>query len=125
VEGDDLREPVADEMRSLLDGHIVLSANLMKKAHYPAIDILTSISRVMNNVVSGGHAKAAARVRTLLAKYDEIELLVKIGEYKKGTDPEADEAIEKIGPIRDFLCQERHEVVPFQKTLEQLYQVAG
>jgi type III secretion protein N (ATPase) len=125
VEGDDLREPVADEMRSLLDGHIVLSANLMKKAHYPAIDILSSISRVMNHVVSEEHSKAAARMRTLLAKYDEIELLVKIGEYKEGTDPEADEAIDKIGPIRGFLCQQQHEVVPFQQTLEQLYQVIG
>lgn len=125
VEGDDLREPVADEMRSLLDGHIVLSSSLMKKAHYPAIDILTSISRVMNHVVSSDHVKAAARVRALLAKYDEIELLVKIGEYKKGTDPEADEAVEKIGPIRTFLQQHQHDVVPFHQTLEQLYQVAG
>ena len=111
-------------MRSLLDGHIVLSADLMKKAHYPAIDILTSISRVMNKVVSEAHARAAAKVRTLLAKYEEIELLVKIGEYKQGTDPEADEALEKIGPIRDFLRQERHEVVNFQQTLEQLHAVA-
>lgn len=124
VEGDDLREPVADEMRSLLDGHIVLSAELMKKAHYPAIDILTSISRVMNNVVSAEHVRAAARVRTLLAKYEEIELLVKIGEYKQGTDPEADEALAKIGPIKDFLRQQRHETVSFQQTLEQLYAMA-
>jgi len=125
VEGDDLREPVADEMRSLLDGHIVLSASLMKKTHFPAIDILTSISRVMNNVVSEEHGKAAAKIRALLAKYDEIELLVKVGEYKQGTDPEADEALEKIGPIRDFLCQQQHEVVNFQQTLEHLYKVAS
>jgi type III secretion protein N (ATPase) len=115
---------VADEMRSLLDGHIVLSADLMKKAHYPAVDILTSISRVMNHVVSCEHAKAAAKIRTLLAKYDEIELLVKIGEYKPGTDPEADQALEKIGPIRDFLCQQQHEVVTYQQSLEHLFQVA-
>jgi type III secretion protein N (ATPase) len=125
VEGDDLREPVADEMRSLLDGHIVLSADLMKKTHYPAIDVLTSISRVMSHVVSEDHIKAAARIRALLAKYDEIELLVKIGEYKTGTDPEADDALEKIGPINAFLQQQRHEVVNFNQTLEQLYQVAG
>lgn len=125
VEGDDLREPVADEMRSLLDGHIVLSASLMKKAHYPPIDILSSISRVMNHVVSQDHAKAAARVRTLLAKYDEIELLVKVGEYKEGTDPEADEALKKIDLIREFLCQQQHEVVNVQETLEQLQKVLG
>lgn len=125
VEGDDLREPVADEMRSLLDGHIVLSADLMKKAHYPAIDILTSISRVMNNVVTEDQARAADKVRRLLAKYDEIELLVKIGEYQKGTDPEADEALKKIGPIRAFLRQQRHEIVTFQQTLKQLHKAAG
>jgi type III secretion protein N (ATPase) len=125
VEGDDLREPVADEMRSLLDGHIVLSADLMKKAHYPAVDILTSISRVMNNVVSEDHAKAAKRIRALLAKYDEIELLVRIGEYKTGGDKEADEALKKIGAIRAFLQQQQHEVVAFEQTLAQLYQVAG
>jgi type III secretion protein N (ATPase) len=125
VEGDDLREPVADEMRSLLDGHIVLSADLMKKAHYPAVDILTSISRVMNHVVSEDHARAATRIRALLAKYDEIELLVRIGEYKQGADQEADKALEKIGLIRAFLQQQQHEVVSFRQTLEQLYQVAG
>lgn len=124
VEGDDLREPVADEMRSLLDGNIVLSADLVKKAHYPAVDILTSISRVMNHVVSREHADAAARIRSLLAKYEEIELLVKIGEYKPGTDPEADQALKKIGLIRDFLRQRQHEVVTYPQSLEQLFQVA-
>ncbi len=124
VEGDDLREPVADEMRSLLDGHIVLSADLMKKAHYPAVDILTSISRVMSHVVSEDHARAAARIRALVAKYEEIELLVRIGEYKPGTDPEADEAVEKIGAIRAFLCQQQSEVVAYRQTLDQLFQVA-
>jgi type III secretion protein N (ATPase) len=123
VEGDDLREPVADEMRSLLDGHIVLSADLMKKAHYPAVDVLNSISRVMNQVVSAKHVEAAAKIRTLLAKYDEIELLVKIGEYKQGSDPEADKALEKIGPISDFLRQQQHEVAIYQQTLDRLFEV--
>jgi len=120
VEGDDLTEPVADEVRSLLDGHIVLSRALSAKGHYPAIDVLASLSRVMQRVVSAQHTALAEKLRTLLAKYEEVELLVRIGEYQKGTDPLADEAILKIDKIRTFLKQPRQESVPFDAMLKAL-----
>lgn len=105
VEGDDMTEPIADETRSILDGHIILSRNLAAANHYPAIDILASTSRVQNAVVSREHRSAAGRLRELMAKYAEVELLVKIGEYKRGGDTTTDEAIDKIEAIRDFLKQ--------------------
>jgi type III secretion protein N (ATPase) len=105
VEGDDMTEPVADEVRSILDGHIVLSRKLGAENHYPAVDVLASASRVMNQVVAPEHARAAGRVRELLAKHAEIELLLNIGEYQAGNDALADEAVRKIGEIRRFLRQ--------------------
>ncbi len=113
-------EPVADETRSILDGHIILSRKLAEANHYPAIDVLLSVSRVMGAVVSPEHRKAAARVRELLAKFREIELLVQIGEYKKGTDPLADEALDKMDRINAFLRQGLHERVPFAETVKLL-----
>ena len=86
IEGDDMTEPIADETRSILDGHIVLSRKLAARNHYPAIDVQASVSRVMNAIVSKDHKKAAQRLRQILAKYAEVELLVQIGEYKKGAD---------------------------------------
>jgi type III secretion protein N (ATPase) len=123
VEGDDLNEPVADEMRSLLDGHIVLSSKLVKANHYPAIDVLASVSRVMKNVVSAKHRDAADRMRTILAKYQDIELLVKLGEYKTGSDKASDEAIEKIGAIHSFLIQNMDEKEAFDATLQKLIEL--
>ena len=96
VEGDDMTEPIADETRSILDGHIILSRALASANHYPAIDVLASASRVQNNVIGDAHKKAAGRMRELMAKYADVELLVKIGEYKAGSDKVADEAIAKI-----------------------------
>jgi type III secretion protein N (ATPase) len=120
VEGDDMTEPVADETRSILDGHIVLSRKLAAANHYPAIDPLASVSRLMNAVASPEHQKAAARLRELLAKYEDVELLVKIGEYQKGSDPLTDEAIAKIAALRAFLRQGLHETSEFDQTLQQL-----
>jgi type III secretion protein N (ATPase) len=120
VEGDDMTEPVADETRSILDGHIVLSRKLASANHYPAVDILASVSRVMNSVVTPEHAANAGRLRELMAKYAEVELLVKIGEYKDGTDPLADEAIEKHEAIREFLRQPVDERCPMDDTLREL-----
>lgn len=125
VEGDDMTEPVADETRSILDGHIILSRKLAAANHYPAIDVLLSVSRVMNSVVSKGHKKAAGRLRAILAKYNEIELLVQIGEYKKGTDVEADEAIDKIDSINAFLCQGTEERSAFDETVARLKEVVN
>ncbi|EKN3539059.1 SctN family type III secretion system ATPase YscN, partial [Yersinia enterocolitica] len=89
VEGDDMTEPVADETRSILDGHIILSRKLAAANHYPAIDVLRSASRVMNQIVSKEHKTWAGDLRRLLAKYEEVELLLQIGEYQKGQDKEA------------------------------------
>ena len=120
VEGDDMTEPVADETRSILDGHIILSRKLAAANHYPAIDVLQSVSRVMNAIVEPEHKKAASKLRQLLAKYKEIELLVQLGEYRKGSDSEADEALAKIDKINEFLRQGLDERTPFEETVEWL-----
>ena len=124
VEGDDMTEPIADETRSILDGHIVLSRSLAAANHYPAIDVLASASRVMNNVVDATHRQSAGRLRELMAKYSEVELLVKIGEYKRGGDRTTDEAIDKIEDIRSFLRQRTDDRADFAKTLETMLEMA-
>lgn len=105
VEGDDMHEPVADEARSLLDGHIVLSAKLANAGHYPAIDVLQSVSRVMHRIVDATHRADAVRLRALLAKYQDIELLVSLGEYQRGHDALGDEALDRIAALRAYLAQ--------------------
>jgi len=120
VEGDDMTEPVADETRSILDGHIVLSRKLGSANHYPAIDVLASVSRVMNAVVTPEHKEAAGKLRELMAKYQEVELLVKIGEYKRGSEPLSDRAIDRINSIRDFLKQKTDERADYAATLKSL-----
>ena len=123
VEGDDMTEPVADETRSILDGHIILSRQLASANHYPAVDVLASVSRVMNAVVDEEHVCLAGRIRELLAKYKEVELLIKIGEYKEGSDTVADEAVAKIDAINDFLKQGIDEVFTMQEVLDTMQMV--
>ena len=123
VEGDDMTEPIADETRSILDGHIILSRKLAQQHHYPAIDVMASVSRCMPAIVTKEHEKAADKARKLLAKYAEIEMLLQIGEYKQGSDAAADEAIAKNKPINDFLCQGLFEKVPFDETINKLMAV--
>ena len=125
VEGDDMTEPVADETRSILDGHIILSRKLAAANHYPAIDVLASASRVMNAITTPEHLAAAGKMRELMAKYEEIELLVKVGEYKQGADAVADEALQKIDAIRNYLKQRTDELSDFETNLAQLKQVIG
>ncbi len=125
VEGDDMAEPVADETRSILDGHIILSRKLASANHYPAIDVLRSASRVMNNIVSDAHKEAAGHLRELLSKYEEIELLVRIGEYKQGSDPLADEAIAKVENLKNFLKQSTDEFTSFENALNMLQQAVN
>ncbi len=120
VEGDDMTEPVADETRSILDGHIILSRKLASLNHYPAIDVQLSVSRVMNNIVSAEHKKAANMLRQILSNYSKIELLVQLGEYKKGNDKDSDYAIEHIDKVNDFLKQNENEVSSFEDTLKLL-----
>jgi type III secretion protein N (ATPase) len=114
VEGDDMNEPVADETRSILDGHVILSRKLAAQGHYPAIDVLTSKSRVMDNIVSRDHVLMARRVTSWLATYADVELLVKVGEYKPGADPDADQAIAKLKPVNAFLQQRTDEFDGFE-----------
>lgn len=125
VEGDDMTEPVADETRGILDGHIILSRKLAAANHYPAIDVLASVSRVMNNIVPGDHVGAAGQVRRLLAKYEEVEMLIKLGEYKPGGDADTDEAVQKIQRINDFLKQGTHEKAGFEDTIAALQQLTS
>jgi flagellum-specific ATP synthase len=105
VEGDDMNEPVADAVRSILDGHIVLSRKLASANHYPAIDVLASVSRVMPDVVPPSHANAASTVRDILATYRDAEDLVNIGAYVPGSNPRVDHALARIDQVRLFLRQ--------------------
>jgi len=116
VEGDGTGDPIAEETRSILDGHIVLSPTLAHSGHYPAIDVLASRSRVMEAVTNAAHRAQAARVRDLLHRYSEIEFLVQVGEYKAGSDPRSDAALASIEPIRAFLRQGHDEFTPMRET---------
>jgi flagellum-specific ATP synthase len=109
VEADDMNEPIADAVRGILDGHILLDRNLANKGHFPAIDVLGSISRVMRDVIDSDHRKAAGRFRELLASYREAEDLINLGAYAKGSNPLIDKAIEMIGTINAFLKQDMYE----------------
>lgn len=124
VEGDDMTEPVADETRSILDGHIILSRQLAQQNHYPAIDVLASVSRVMNGIVDDEHKRLAGRIRQLLAKYKDVELLLKVGEYKAGADADADDAIGRIDGINKMLRQGMFEASTFDETLARMAEVA-
>lgn len=123
VDGDDFNEPITDTARGILDGHILLSRKLAHKGHYPAIDVLGSISRVMNDITSSEHKEMALRIKKYMATYEEVEDLINVGAYNKGSNPFIDEAIEKIPQIKDFLCQSTDENIPLQKTLEQMNQI--
>jgi len=115
VEGDDMNEPVADEVKSLLDGQITLSAKLAAEGHYPAIDIGSSISRVMPKIISEEHLRQSQRFRTLLAKYEDIRLLHNIGEYKEGTCADSDAAIQLKPKMDAFLKQPLEDLVNFDE----------
>ncbi|HEX2083333.1 MAG TPA: FliI/YscN family ATPase [Xanthomonadaceae bacterium] len=120
MEGEDGDDPIVEEVRSILDGHVVLSRKLAAAYHYPAIDVLTSLSRTMPRVVDEPHLRAAGQLRKYLAKHQEIELLLQLGEYKKGTDPDADIAIQKIEPIRKLLQQPATELADFGQSVAAL-----
>jgi flagellum-specific ATP synthase len=123
VEGDDLNEPITDTARGILDGHIVLSRRLANHNHYPAIDVLASISRLMPEVASREHYKKAGRIKSLMAIYDEAQDLINIGAYKAGSNPDIDESIKHIKPINAFLQQEVEDGSPFDTTLEKLMRI--
>jgi flagellum-specific ATP synthase len=120
VEGDDMNEPVSDAVRSIVDGHIVLSRAIAQKGLYPAIDVLASISRVMKDIVSAEHLDNAGRLVRRLSTYREAEDLINIGAYKDGSDPQIDLAKKMIGPITAFLRQGIEETADFETSVTQL-----
>jgi ATP synthase in type III secretion protein N len=125
TEGDADNDPVAEEVRSILDGHIVLSRELAGAGHYPAIDVLGSISRVMPRVVDDAHRRAAGRVRALMARYREVELLLQIGEYRPGADAEADAAVQGRSAIEALLRQEESAAIGWDDAVASLKALHG
>lgn len=123
-EGDAGSDPVSEEVRGVVDGHMVLSRAIAAKNQYPAIDVLGSLSRVMGQVVRPDHVEAAGRVRRLLAQYAEVEALLQIGEYQGGTNAITDEAIAKIDAIRAFLSQKDRAYEGFDETRDALFRLA-
>ena len=120
VDGEDFNEPITDTARSILDGHIMLTRKLANKNHYPAIDVLQSISRCMSMVTDKAHRAAAGKLKNIMATYNEAEDLINIGAYKKGSNPNIDNAISKIGAVNDFLLQTTDEKYDFNQTVEML-----
>ncbi|MFA6132736.1 MAG: FliI/YscN family ATPase [Phycisphaerae bacterium] len=123
VEGDDMNDPVADSMRSLLDGHVVLSRKLAEMGHYPAVDILQSVSRLMNSIVSPEHRAAAQALRAIYSTYQNAEDLINIGAFAAGSNPRIDKAIALIDRVRDFLIQPTGTASKFSQTLQRLCEI--
>ncbi len=120
VAGDDINEPVSDETKSILDGHIILSNELAQQYHYPAIDVLASVSRILSHVTTKEHVELIGKIREVLSHYKKNELLIRIGEYKAGSDKQADFAIRYIDQVNRFLKQQVNEKSSFEETVEQL-----
>ncbi|MCX4028144.1 FliI/YscN family ATPase [Endozoicomonas sp. SM1973] len=120
IEKDSMSDPIADEARSLLDGHIVLSRQLAEKGHYPAVDVLGSLSRVMNNIVEPTHSKLAIEARQLLNRYGELEMLIRLGEYQPGSDNISDKAVGFYPKINEFLQQDTRDVYSLEYSTSQL-----
>ncbi|HHD64233.1 MAG TPA: FliI/YscN family ATPase, partial [Desulfobulbaceae bacterium] len=120
VDGDDLTEPVADAVRSILDGHIVLSRDIAAKNHYPAIDIMMSTSRVMRDIVTPRQIELAGKAKSVMAVYRDSEDLINIGAYAAGSNKKIDYAISRIDAINKFLCQEFNESASLEETIRDL-----
>jgi FliI/YscN family ATPase len=125
AEGEVGTDPVADEVRATLDGHLVLSPKIAQRGQFPAIDMLQSLSRLMPLMADPAHQAAARRLRALLHKYDEIEMLVQLGEYRARSDPDADEALARMPEIRRFLAQRTDEATPADEAIAQLTRLVG
>jgi flagellum-specific ATP synthase len=125
VEGDDVNEPISDTVRGIIDGHIILSRTIATRNHYPAIDVLGSVSRLMNDIVPQEQVDVAGAMRNLLAVYDANYDLVSIGAYKSGTNPVLDEAIRKNSGINAFLQQKVEEKVSYEDSVERMKAAVG
>ncbi len=120
VDGDDFNEPITDTARSILDGHVMLSRKLAHRNHYPAIDILQSISRCMSQIAEREHKQAAGKLKNVLATYSEAEDLINIGAYKNGSNPNIDYAIEKIDAVNAFLMQAVEDKFSFEEAVSMM-----
>ena len=118
VDGDDFNEPITDTARSILDGHIMLSRKIAHKNHYPAIDVLQSISRVMSQIATSEHKKMAGQIKNIMATYNEAEDLINIGAYKRGSNKNIDFAMDKIDKVNEFLIQGVDEKFVFEDELK-------
>ena len=125
VEGDDFNEPICDATRAILDGHIILSRELGAQGHYPAIDILNSVSRLANRIASPNQRQAAGKIRETLASYQQSEDLINLGAYASGSNPKIDQAIRLRPQIIDFLKQDAEHTEPLERTLAQLQELAA
>jgi len=123
VEGDDMDEPIADAARGTLDGHIVLSRDLAQMGHYPSIDVLASVSRLMPDVVTKEHLNLAQEIRSILATYRKAEDLVNIGAYMQGSNPDIDRSLKYIGHINSFLRQGVDESVSFENSVSEMFKI--
>ena len=123
VDGDDFNEPITDTARGILDGHIMLNRRLAHKNHYPAIDILQSISRCMSQIATKEHKAYAGKLKNVLATYNEAEDLINIGAYKSGANPSIDYAIEKIDSVNEYLCQDVDTKYSFEEEIEMLSKI--
>jgi len=123
VEGDDMNDPIGDTARGILDGHLVLDRRLAEQAHFPAIDILQSISRVMTTVAEDDHIRLAQQMRKLTAIYRKAEDMINIGAYKEGSNPDIDRAIKKKALIDAFLVQRLNEKVGWSETFERMKEI--
>jgi flagellum-specific ATP synthase len=123
MEGDDQQDPVADTVRSLLDGHVILDRNLAMRNHYPPISVLESLSRLMPSVTSEGHMQKAKALRLLMASYARSEDLIRIGAYQKGADPTLDRAVEILPQLNAFLQQRPEEIFDFPTVVKSLLEL--
>jgi flagellum-specific ATP synthase len=123
VDGDDMNEPIADTVRGILDGHIILDRNLANKGHFPSINVLKSVSRVMNNIASREHINLASKGREILSSYAESEDLISIGAYKRGSSKKVDDAIDYHPRVMEYLRQETYDDVSATQSVEQLSRI--
>jgi len=123
VEADDMNEPIADAVRAILDGHIVLSRSIAMENRYPPIDVLSSVSRVMPDIVSKEHMKAANKMKEIMSVYMEARDLIQIGAYVSGTDPRVDSAKELIYDIYEFLSQDIEEECSFDESINRMLEI--
>ncbi len=125
IEGSDMEEPIADEVRGILDGHVILDRTIGARGRFPAIDVANSLSRVMDAVVKPEHAHSARRLRAMIGTYEQKRDLLAIGAYQKGGDAELDEAVQKLPLLEAFLKQTPAEIMPFEETVQRLHAAVG